>query len=412
MITPQETETLPKNVVQKRNYVLVEPNKNAGEFDYASLRHSRDCPIILGNDLHNELPPRLAQLGADRYYIVTDSNVKRLYGDRLLQVLRNQGFEANMLWFGAGEHSKTFATLNRLANEVLDQGLTKNSCLVALGGGVVGNLGGLLAALLMRGIRFVHVPTSVMSQADSTTGGKQAANTRHGKNLLGTFYEPEFIYIDHTLIETLPKREYASGIAEVIKHGLCQSSILLTLLDENRSYQEILKETIKLKTRIIGIDPRESHEGLTLVYGHTIGHAIETASNHRLSHGEAVAIGMVAAARISRELGYCSDSLVEKHEHILNRYNLPTRIPKYVKVGDILQTLLYDKKERTDKTTFVLLEDEEKIKTCNGAYRIPVNHEVIGKVVGELRSTRIKVLDVPTSRPSELSLLNRAFHAI
>ena len=150
--------------------------------------------------------------------------------------------------------------------QIISHGITKNSCIILLGGGVVGNLGGFLSAILMRGLRFVHVPTTVMSHIDSTTGGKQAVNTPHGKNLLGTFYEPEFIYIDIDTIRTLPEREYASGIAEAIKHGLCQSKKLLEYISEG-DYKKIVLETIKLKTKLIKKDPLEQKEGLVLEHG-------------------------------------------------------------------------------------------------------------------------------------------------
>ncbi len=192
---------------------------------------------------------------------------------------------------------------------------------------------------------------------------------------MGTFYEPEFIYIDYTLIESLPKKEYASGIAEVIKHGLCQSKKLLQSLENKEDYKFILKEVIKLKTSIIDADPRELHEGLILVYGHTIGHAVEIASNQKLNHGEAISIGMVAAAKISYELGYCDKSLVEIHEIILKKYDLPTKIPADIKTDEISKILFYDKKERKNKMTFVLLENIEKVKTINGKYGIPVDEK-------------------------------------
>lgn len=383
LITKQTVTDPPKEVIQKRDYVLVEATKDCSEFDYLSLANSLTCPIIFGNAYIEDIPPRLKSLQADKYLIVTDSNVKKLYGQQLKDSLISNGLDCELFSFTAGEKNKTFTTLNALAEDILNEGISKKTCLILLGGGVVGNIAGFLAAILMRGIRFVHIPTTVMSQIDSTTGGKQAVNTRHGKNLLGTFYEPEFIYINQTFLETLPKREYASGIAEAIKHGLCQSRSLLTLIEKN-DYTGIIKQTIQLKTNLINIDPREKKEGLILVYGHTLGHVIEILSRHRLNHGEAISIGMVAAARISYTLGFCDAFLVAFHEQILHAHNLPITIPKYINPQDIERTLLYDKKDRKKDVEFVLLEDIEKIKRYNDQLSVPVNIQVVLAVLHEM----------------------------
>ncbi len=385
VLTQEHIRKHPKTVLQTRNYRLVVPLPQAREFDYSSLHESYDCPIILGKDMVRDVPSRLAKLNADKFYIITDSIVKKLYGDSLLSSLRQENLHSELLFFPVGEQHKTFTILNALAASILDRGITKRSCLVLLGGGVVGNLAGLLASLLMRGIRFVHIPTTVMAQIDSTTGGKQAVNMPHGKNLLGTFYEPEFIYIDQSVIKTLPKREYASGMAEAIKHGLCQSRKLLEYVQKD-DYSKVLPETIRLKINLLESDPREQHEGLILVYGHTVGHALETISNHSLNHGEGISIGMVAAAKISLKLGYCSPQLVQFHEGILKRKGLPIRIPPHLNVKDISRYLLYDKKERKKNITFVLLEDVGKVKTVKGGYLISVGGSIIEEVLAELKT--------------------------
>ena len=223
-----------------------------------------------------------------------------------------------------------------------------------------------------------------MAQADSTTGGKQAVNTEHGKNLLGTFYEPEFIFIDTNLVNTLSKREYASGMAEIIKHGLCQSKKLWNMLGTD-SYEEILRETIRLKTALIENDPRERRQGLILVYGHTIGHALETISHHQLTHGEAISIGMVAASRISYRLGFCEQKLIQVHEQILKRNNLPIKIPPQVHINDLLPVLFYDKKERKGEIPFVLLEDIGKVKVQDNKWTVAVPNAVLVQVLQEMK---------------------------
>jgi len=383
-LTKEKLHRLPKQVIIKREYKIVKPLSDLKEFDYGSLTESTECPIILSENMFEDLAPRIKELNADRYYIITDSNVDKIYGERLLSIFKEKGLNSKLFSIPAGDENKTFTNLNDLATKVLNEGVSKNTCLVLLGGGVVGNLAGFLSAILMRGIRFVHVPTTVMAQIDSTTGGKQAINMPQGKNLLGTFYEPEFILIDKNLIKTLSKREYNSGIAEAIKHGLCQSQKLLEYVRE-KEYDKLLEETIRLKVESIEADPREKKQGLILVYGHTIGHALEILSDHKLNHGEAISIGMVAAAKISYSLGFCKKEMVNLHEKILGQNGLPTKIPKYINLKDISKVLLYDKKERTQGVSFILLEDIEKVKILKGDYKIPVERKIVEQVLHSMQ---------------------------
>ncbi|MFH1916409.1 MAG: 3-dehydroquinate synthase [Nanoarchaeota archaeon] len=384
LLTRERVQKYPKQVIQVRKYHIVSASVNCSECAYENLTNTTECPIVFGKNILVELPARLKKLSADKFYLITDSIVKDIYGDKLARAIIDENLSCELLSFPAGEPSKTFTTLNLLATRILSLGLTKKTVLVLLGGGVVGNLAGMLASLLMRGVRFVHVPTTIMAQADSTTGGKQAVNTEHGKNLLGTFYEPEFIYIDPILVTTLSKREYASGMAEIIKHGLCQSKKLLDMMEKS-TYESVLKETIRLKTAIIESDPRERRQGMILVYGHTIGHALETVSHHRLTHGEAISIGMVAASRISYHLGFCDRRLIEKHEQILKKHNLPIRIPQGLQNKDLLQVLYYDKKERVEEIPFVLLEEIGKVKMQDDRWTVEVPKIIISDVIKEIK---------------------------
>jgi 3-dehydroquinate synthase len=382
-------QTIPENkflkpFIRNRKYRILTPIPTLAEFDYQGSGESLICPILLGKNLFVDIPLRLKEMKADQYIIVTDTHVQSVYGNKLLDTLRGAGLRVNIVSFPEGERTKTFTTLNEMANRVLDLKITKRSCLVVLGGGVVGNVAGFLASILMRGIRFVHIPTTVTSQVDSTTGGKQAVNTTHGKNLLGTFYEPEFIYIDTTLVQTLPKREYQSGMAEAIKHGFCGSQDLLSLIAEG-VYEKIVEETIRLKIKLVEKDPLEQKEGSVLLYGHTIGHTLETISHHQLTHGEAVSIGMVAAARISHKMEFASLELITQHEKILSQQKLPIRIPSIIPLSEVMRALTYDKKERTNLTPFVLLEKIGKVKTLKGSYLIEVNPDIILQVLEEMK---------------------------
>lgn len=221
-----------------------------------------------------------------------------------------------------------------------------------------------------------------MHQVDASTGGKQAVNTYHGKNMLWSFYEPEFIYNDISCIQTLSPREYANGIAEVIKHGLCESPHLLSLLvDKEHKYEKILEETLKHKIAIMETDPREINKWYILIYGHTIGHAIEVLSHGQLLHGEAIAIGMILEAMISHALWYCSQEVVDFHRSIFAQYDLPTSIPLSIAKEDILAKLLYDKKERRHNLCFPLLQRIWQMLTIEGTYAIEVPQNIIEAVI-------------------------------
>jgi len=268
---------------------------------------------------------------------------------------------------------------------------------VLLGGGITGNLGGFAASILYRGIKFVHVPTTLMHMVDSSTGGKQAVDSTFGKNSIGNFYEPEFIFIDRTFLETLPDREIRSGLAECIKHALCQDrnfyeyilnrSHALISQRDMADWQQIIERTVRLKLDVLEKDSYELNEGMALVYGHTLGHAIESASGYKLTHGESISIGMFAAAKIATRLGLCSHSLLNEHERILATLGLPVAIPKEIESTDIIKFLTYDKKHVDQPMTFVLLEQVGQLYMNRGIvpYRVP--DKLVETVVHELNET-------------------------
>ena len=228
---------------------------------------------------------------------------------------------------------------------------------------------------------------------DSSTGGKQAVDTKYGKNTIGSFLEPEFIFIDHHYIQTLSERKIQNGLAECIKHALCQDEEFYTFILKNSEvllkrgvapHSRLVEETIKLKLAILDKDSYELNEGMVLVYGHTIGNAIESASRYKLTHGEAISIGMVAAAKISKALGISDDTLVEKHIAIFEKIGLPTRIPKELSRKTILEFLKYDKKYVDKPMTFVLLTHVGKIYMKDGIVPRQVEADVVTKVIDSL----------------------------
>jgi 3-dehydroquinate synthase len=271
---------------------------------YTVIETQKEIPIYSGENISKNLGDYLSKVDFDKIMIITDSNVFKLWKNKLAENLKK--FEFDFFVFKAGEKAKNFKNYYKLCNDILDKGITKKSMILAFGGGVVGNIAGFVAATLFRGIKLIHVPTTIMAQADSTSGGKQAINSKHGKNTIGTFYEPEFILIDSKYLETLPEREIKCGIAECIKHALCQDKKLLEKLSQKNldkvNLLKIIKKTIQLKIDVIEIDRKEINEGKILVYGHTIGHAIETLAKGKLNHGESISIGMCCVAKVSYKL--------------------------------------------------------------------------------------------------------------
>ncbi len=350
------------------------------KLSYTTCSEDKTIPIYSGTNVLGNLKNHLSNTDFDKLVIITDSNVNDLWGEALLDELG--GIEKEMFVIQPGELAKSLNQYQSLCNEILNKEITKKTVIIAFGGGVVGNIAGFVAGTLFRGIKFVHIPTTIMAQADSTTGGKQAINTAHGKNTIGMFYEPEFILIDFNFLKTLPEREVRSGIAECIKHALCQDKRLLDELEkgmEGISFQDTIQKTIYLKLKTIKKDRKEINEGKILVYGHTIGHAIEILSHGTLNHGEAVSIGMCCAATLSNGLGILSSENKEKHYRVLRKWNLPTKIPQNIKVEEIIDRLHYDKKIKDSDIEMIVLRDIEKVYKVRGRVGLSIDEETLKK---------------------------------
>jgi len=266
--------------------------------------------------------------------IISDDNVFPLYGDRVRRVLEESGYAVDSYVVASGEGSKSFSTAVSIYDWLVDRRAERGDCIVALGGGVVGDLAGFVASTFLRGLPFVQVPTSLMGMVDSAIGGKVAVNHPEGKNLIGAFYQPRLVLADIETLTTLPERELVSGWAEVIKHALIRAPDLLELLEkqsdgllglEKAVTTGVVARSAAIKAEIVSEDEKESGLRTILNYGHTIAHGIEAATGYgRFLHGEAVAIGMMGAAVISRQLGLISPEVVQRQEDILRKLGLPT----------------------------------------------------------------------------------------
>jgi 3-dehydroquinate synthase len=300
-----------------------------------------------------------------RFFIITDSQVKALHGEKVLETLRGMGLTIDLVDFPAGEASKNFRTTLQLVDKLMTLGADRHSALIALGGGVTGDMAGFIASIYMRGVPFFQIPTTLIAQVDSSIGGKTGIDLPAGKNLLGTFYQPQAVFIDLTFLQTLTEREFNNGISEIIKYGLIEDPQILTVLEEetaaikNRDLkilERLIGKSCRIKKRIVEMDEKEGGLRRILNFGHTLGHAIEAESGYALSHGEAVGVGMVYAAFLSERMNFLSKKERERIESLVQAYDLPFRIPKDLKTKAILSRLTKDKKKEGTVLPFVLIK--------------------------------------------------------
>jgi 3-dehydroquinate synthase len=302
---------------------------------------------------------------AHHYTIISDSNVSALYGKEFLDVLKEVHVKADLVEFPAGESSKNMDTVLTIAKELLGRGVDRSSALIALGGGVTGDITGFLASIYMRGIPCIQVPTTLMAQVDSSIGGKTGVDLPEGKNLLGTFSQPQAIFIDLRFLETLSEDEFTNGLSEVVKYGIIDDTELFTLLegksdairDRNPdALQSIVERSCKIKKGIVEIDETDMGIRRILNFGHTVGHAVEAASGYMIPHGNAVSVGMIAAARVSEKMKYLSSGDRSKIQDVIRSTGLADRIPASLDTGEIISKLGKDKKKRGEVVHFVLLK--------------------------------------------------------
>lgn len=319
------------------------------------VRASRVYEVIIGAGVLSELGLRTAALiRGRRAVIVTDSNVGPLYGEQAAETLRQEGFSVETFTFPAGEASKNPGTLLEVLTFFAKAELTRQDVVIALGGGVTGDLAGLAASLYLRGVPCVQVPTSLLAMVDSSVGGKTAVDLPEGKNLVGTFTQPYLVLCDITTLDTLPKEVFEEGMAEVIKYGMIRSKELLELLltdDAERKRERVIARCVRLKRDVVAEDEQDFGERQILNFGHTLGHAIEREMNYKLFHGDCVAIGMAIMTRALVRDGRCPESCEKILEKLLKKYKLPnnTELPS----ERILAAARADKKRRGEKITLI-----------------------------------------------------------
>ncbi|MGD9948434.1 MAG: 3-dehydroquinate synthase [Desulfobulbus sp.] len=326
----------------------------------------RSYPIIIGTGILEQVGPKLRESAiGKRYGIISDDRVASLYGNRVQQSLRDAGLACELITFAHGEASKHLLTVGTLASTLAARGFDRKDALIALGGGVTGDITGFLAAIYMRGIPFVQVPTSLLAQVDSSVGGKTGVDIPQGKNLIGSFYQPKAVFIDTDVLQTLPREEFLGGMAEVIKYGVAIDADFFHWLGEHRegilgldpnSVIPMVRRCCEMKADVVEQDEREGGLRRILNFGHTIGHAVEAASGYKLIHGFAVAIGMRAVAKLAVRGGIATPEVAQSIEQLLLAYGLPVFIPKEFALKTLRDYLQTDKKTVGGRVFFVLPE--------------------------------------------------------
>jgi 3-dehydroquinate synthase len=333
---------------------------------------------------------------ASRYVIVTDSHLQKP-GEGLLAAFRRRGLQADLVSFPAGESSKTRRVRDEIEDGIIALGAGRDTALVALGGGVVGDLTGFVAATFTRGIPYVQVPTTLIGMVDAAIGGKTGINHRAGKNLIGAFHQPAAVYIDVDFLRTLPERHFNSGMAEVIKCGVIADRGLFEFLEGNaarvrRREPEMMAKIIdaccRIKARVVGVDPRESSRRKILNFGHTIGHALEILTDFRLAHGEAVAVGMAAEARLAARLGLLAPAVAGRIAALPRLFALPVGLPPALEPRAIVQVARHDKKTRGGRIACALPLRLGAMASRGGDYGIPVDDALVLEVLNEMRAPR------------------------
>lgn len=325
-----------------------------GEYTVRVSLAERSYDIRVARGTLHEVGTTLSRIGlSDKVGIVTDRNVAERYLPRVMKSVKAAGFRAVPIVLPAGERSKTLRSVSNILDELIRAGFERRSTLVALGGGVIGDLTGFAAAIYLRGIPFIQVPTTLVAQVDSSVGGKTGVDHSLGKNLIGAFHQPRAVLIDPDTLRTLPKREWVGGLAEVIKYGMIADEPFFAYLEkhmeallrvEPEPVVQIIKRSCEIKAQVVAEDERESDRRRVLNYGHTIGHALEALGGYRsLIHGEAVAIGMVQEADLARHLGICGQEVVDRLRGLVRAAGLPDAMPK-VSFSALWNAMQHDKK--------------------------------------------------------------------
>lgn len=328
------------------------------------LLGERSYPVLIGHGMLSTLAPALQQHNiANRVVLITDTTVASFYLRPIEEHLRHFGYETMSIIVPPGERQKRLARAEKIFGEMLAEGIDRKAAIIALGGGVIGDLAGFVAATYHRGISLVQIPTTLLSQVDSSVGGKVAVNHALGKNMIGTFYQPVLVWVDADFLDTLPSREITCGLGEIVKYGVIADPELFSFLETNLdrfltlqrdALSYVQSRCVEIKAHIVSQDEKESGLRVVLNFGHTVAHALEAAGRYQqLKHGEAVLLGMIAESYISRKKGLITEA---DHVRIVNLINrIPNKVMMHkLKNADILKAMKRDKKSVYRRNRFIL----------------------------------------------------------
>lgn len=336
------------------------------DYSIINVNISNEYKVVVGSGILDFLCDYLK----DNYKItkhivmITDSNIYKLYADKMINILERCGIYCRIFCFEAGEEQKNIKTLNKIYDFLIENSVERATPIIAMGGGVTGDLAGMAASTYMRGVPLIHIPTSLLAMVDSSVGGKTGINHKSGKNLIGTFYQPDAVITDVDFIDTLPDREFISSMAEIIKYGIIADKSLFEYLVENyenilkrdkKYILELVKRSVKNKVEIIEKDEKELSIRAVLNFGHTFGHALENVTNYRkYLHGEAVSIGMAVAARLSLNSKLCPEEEYDNIVKLIELYKLPSKVPEDLSAERLLNAMKLDKKVKNRSICYVL----------------------------------------------------------
>jgi 3-dehydroquinate synthase len=338
------------------------------------------------------LLPLLAPYGK-RFAVICDHNVAPLYGQPLADSVRSAGWQAALFSFPAGEKHKTRETKQDLENRFLQEKLGSDLCVLAIGGGVTTDLAGYVAATYCRGVPLILLPTTLMAMVDASLGGKNGVNVPQGKNLIGTRYPPKQVLIDPATLQTLREQELKEGIVEMIKHGLIANPAYFDFLEtyasnilarEENMVTTAIVESCRIKEKIVAEETLEMGKRHLLNLGHTIGHALEHITGYALSHGEAVALGLLVEGQMAQLLGHLEVDALRRIRALIAKYSLPLQLPRPVDFSAIFASMLYDKKTVSGQPRFVMLGSIGSCLPCSGNYCMPVEEALVAKAFDAL----------------------------
>ena len=336
-----------------------------------------------GRFLRRHLPARSSTV-----LVITSPNVRKHWGAELESSLKRENLNYQVLEMNDGEPAKRLQTVEALAEKMVEAGADRKALVVAFGGGVVGDSAGFVASIFMRGLPVIQIPTTVLAQVDASIGGKTGVNLRAGKNLIGTFHQPKAVLVDPSVLKTLDEREFRAGLFESLKCGVIRDQKLFQFMTrssnnirqgEDKALDRVIIGSVRVKANVVAADERESGLRRILNFGHTIGHALESATGYaQLLHGEAVAWGMIAATRIAREIGLCAESTTGQIESAISTYGPLPAIK--ASTGDILSRLMSDKKTVAGKIHFVLPVRIGRVKVVSGV-KAAIVEEAVRSVI-------------------------------